>query len=57
LLNVVVGNDFAHKKNLFLTGFAHHKLDLWKSCGFDLRFYFFADLFRIWEVEFAFFIF
>jgi hypothetical protein len=57
LLNVVVGNDFAHKKNLFLTGFAHNKLGLWKSCGLGLRFGFSADLFRIWEVEFAFFIF
>jgi len=33
LIEVTVSIDFARKKNLFLTGFAHRKFVLWKSCG------------------------
>jgi len=51
------GMTLRTKKFLFLTGFAHRKLGLWKSCGLGLRFNFFADLFRIWEVKFAILIF
>jgi len=36
LIEVAVSIDFAHKNNLFLTGFAHRKFVLWKSCGLDL---------------------
>jgi len=36
LIEVAVSIEFAHKKNLFLTGFAHHKFVLWKSCELDL---------------------
>jgi len=36
LIEVAVSIDFAHKKNLFLTGFAHRKFVLWKSCGLGL---------------------
>jgi hypothetical protein len=35
-MKVAVSIDFAHKKNLFLTGFAHRKFILWKNCGLDL---------------------
>jgi len=33
---VSVGIGFTQEKNLFFTGFAHHKVILWKSCGLDL---------------------
>jgi len=33
LIEVVVGVEFAHKKKLFLTCFAHRKFFLWKSGG------------------------
>jgi len=36
LIEVAVSIDFAHEKNLFLTGFAQRKFALWKSCGLDL---------------------
>jgi len=36
LIKVTVGTGFAHEKNLFLTGFAHRKFVLWKSCELDL---------------------
>ena len=36
LTEVSVIIDFAREKNLFLTGFAHRKYDLWKSCGLCL---------------------
>jgi len=36
LLEVAVGIDFAREKKLFLTGFAHHKFSLWKSCELGL---------------------
>jgi len=36
LIEVAVNIDFAHKKNLFLTGFTHRKFVLWKSCELDL---------------------
>jgi hypothetical protein len=36
LIEVAVSIDFARKKNLFLTGFAHRKFVLWKSCELDL---------------------
>jgi hypothetical protein len=36
LIEVAVNIDFAHEKNLFLTGFAQRKFVLWKSCGLDL---------------------
>jgi hypothetical protein len=37
LIEVVIGIDFAHEKNLFLTGFAQRKSVLWKSCGLRLQ--------------------
>jgi hypothetical protein len=36
LIEVSVVIDFALEKNLFLTGYAHRKYDLWKSCGLCL---------------------
>jgi len=36
-IKTVVGIDFAHKKNLFLTSFTQCKLGLWKSCGFGFK--------------------
>jgi len=36
IIEVAVGIEFAHKKNLFFTCFAHHKLILWESCGLGL---------------------
>jgi hypothetical protein len=36
LIEVAVIIDFAHKKYLFFTGFAHRKFVLWKSGGLDL---------------------
>jgi len=36
LIEVSVVIDFAREKNLFLTGYAHRKYDLWKSCGLCL---------------------
>jgi len=38
LIEVAVSIDFTHKKNLFLTGFAHRKLVLWISCGLKFEF-------------------
>ena len=36
LTEVSVIIDFAREKKMFLTGFAHRKYDLWKSCGLCL---------------------
>jgi hypothetical protein len=36
LIEVSVVIDFAREKKMFLTGFAHRKYDLWKSCGLRL---------------------
>jgi hypothetical protein len=36
LIEVAVSIEFAHEKNLFLTGFAHRKFVLWKSCELGL---------------------
>ena len=36
LLEVAVGIDFAREKKMFLTGFTHCKVGLWKSCELDL---------------------
>ncbi len=36
LIEVSVVIDFAHEKNLFLTGYAHRNYDLWISCGLCL---------------------
>jgi hypothetical protein len=36
LIEVAVSIEFAHKKKLFLTGFAHRKFVLWKSCELGL---------------------
>jgi hypothetical protein len=33
IIEVAVSIEFAHKKKLFFTCFAHHKLILWESCG------------------------
>jgi hypothetical protein len=38
IIEVAVGIEFAHKKKLLFTGFAHHKPVLWKSCGLDIQF-------------------
>jgi len=35
-MEVAIGIDFAHEKKLLLTGFAHRKFVLWKSCELDL---------------------
>jgi hypothetical protein len=35
-IEVSVVIDFAREKKMFLTGFAHRKYDLWKSCGLCL---------------------
>jgi hypothetical protein len=35
---VAVGIEFAREKKLFFTGFAHHKIELWKSCELSLRY-------------------
>ena len=39
LVEVIISIDFAHEKNLFLTGFAQRKLILWKSCGLSFQFF------------------
>jgi len=36
LLEVAVCIDFAREKKMFLTGFAHCKVGLWKSCELGL---------------------
>jgi hypothetical protein len=36
LIEVSVVIVFAREKNLFLTGYTHHKYNLWKSCGLCL---------------------
>jgi hypothetical protein len=44
---VAVGIEFAREKKLFLTGFAHHKIGLWKSCELGLRCELHVDCFYI----------
>jgi len=36
-VEVAVGIDFAREKKMFLTGFTHRKVRLWKSCELDLE--------------------
>jgi len=36
LSEVAVNIEFAREKKIFLTGFAHRKIELWKSCELDL---------------------
>lgn len=35
---VTVGIEFAREKKIFLTGFTHYKVALWKSCELRLLF-------------------
>ena len=37
LPEVAVGIDFAREKKMFLTGFTHRKVRLWKSCELVLE--------------------
>jgi len=37
IVKPTVSIDFAHKKNLFSTGFAHRKFILWKSGGLGFQ--------------------
>jgi len=37
LIKVTAGLDFAHKKKMFLTVFAHRKFALWKRCELNFQ--------------------
>jgi len=50
-MDVAIIANFAHKKNLLSTGFAHRKLVLWKSCGFD----FYCQIMNIMSTTVVFF--